>query len=97
MKEENLVDIILQVEGMTCIGCETRIENAVKKLNGIVKVKAIYSSSNVYVTYNADAVKLNTIIKVIEKLDYIVKNKPQETSNNIQTSNIPSKNRNGPE
>ncbi|WP_024834582.1 sulfite exporter TauE/SafE family protein [Ruminiclostridium josui] len=85
------MDIILQVEGMTCIGCETRIENAVKKLNGIVKVKAIYSSSNVYVTYNADAVKLNTIIKVIEKLDYIVKNKPQETSNNIQTSNIPSK------
>ncbi len=91
MKEENPMNIILQVEGMTCTGCETRIENAVKKLDGIENVKAIYSSSNVYVTYNADAIKLNTIIETVERLDYTVKNKPKDISNNIQTSNIPSK------
>lgn len=82
------MNIILQVEGMTCTGCETRIENAVKKLDGIEKVKAIYNSSNVYVTYNADAIKLKTIIDTIEKLNYTVKNKPTDTTNNIKTSNI---------
>ncbi len=82
------MNIILQVEGMTCTGCETRIENAVKKLDGIEKVKAIYNSSNVYVTYNADAVKLKTIIDTIEKLNYTVKNKPTDMTNNIKTSNI---------
>lgn len=82
------MNIILQVEGMTCTGCETRIENAVKKLDGIEKVKAIYNSSNVYVTYNADAVKLKTIIDTIEKLYYTVKNKPTDMTNNIKTSNI---------
>ncbi len=74
--EVNLMHKILQVEGMTCTGCETRIENAVKKLNGIMNVKAIYSSSNVYVTYDENAVKLNTIIETVEKLDYKVKNRP---------------------
>ncbi len=83
-----MMNIILQVEGMTCTGCETRIENAVKKLDGIEKVKAIYNSSNVYVTYNADAIKLKTIIDTIEKLNYTVKNKPTDTTNNIKTSNI---------
>lgn len=82
------MNIILQVEGMTCTGCETRIENAVKKLDGIEKVKAIYNSSNVYVTYNADAIKLKTIIDTIEKLNYTVKNKPTDTTNKIKTSNI---------
>ncbi len=82
------MNIILQVEGMTCTGCETRIENAVKKLDGIEKVKAIYNSSNVYVTYNPDAIKLKTIIDTIEKLNYTVKNKPTDMTNNIKTSNI---------
>ncbi len=71
---------IIQVEGMTCTGCETRIENAIKKLDGIENVKAIYSSSNVYVTYDSNAVNLNTIIETIEKLDYKVKNRPKEMS-----------------
>ena len=78
---------ILQVEGMTCTGCETRIENAIKKLDGIENVKAIYSSSNVYVTYDINAVNLNTIIEAVEKLDYKVKNKPENTSQIGQLSN----------
>ncbi len=61
---------------MTCSGCEMRIENALKKLDGVKEVKAIYSNSNVYVTYDADATGLKQIIESIEKLGYIVRNKP---------------------
>jgi sulfite exporter TauE/SafE/copper chaperone CopZ len=53
-----------------------RIENALKKLEGVVDVKAIFSSSNVYITYDVNVVGLDRIIETIEKLDYKVKNKP---------------------
>lgn len=67
---------ILQIEGMTCTSCEMRIENALKKLGGVMEVKAIFSSSNVYITYDANAIGLEQIIQTIEKLDYTVRNKP---------------------
>lgn len=69
---------ILQIEGMTCTSCEMRIENALKKLDGVVEVKAIFSSSNVYITYDEKAIGLDRIIETIEKADYTVKNKGGE-------------------
>lgn len=67
---------VLQIGGMTCTSCEMRIENKLKQLEGVSEVKAIYSSSNVYVTYDADLIRLDVIIEAIEKLDYEVKNGP---------------------
>lgn len=69
---------ILQIDGMTCTSCEMRIENGLKKLEGVASVKAIYSSSNVYVTYDANVVGLDQISDAIENLDYRVKNRPEK-------------------
>ncbi|MGE5614448.1 MAG: sulfite exporter TauE/SafE family protein [Bacillota bacterium] len=74
--EQRLMRKVLQVEGMTCTSCEMRIENALKKLDGVIEVKVIFSSSNVYVTYDANVIGLEQIIQAIEKLDYAVRNKP---------------------
>lgn len=74
--EQNIVRKVLQIDGMTCASCELRIENTLKKLDGVVNTKAIYSSSNVYITYDANIVGLDKIIETIEKLDYKVKNRP---------------------
>ena len=74
--EQKLVRKVLQIGGMTCTSCELRIENKLKKTEGIIDVKAIYSSSNVYVTYDANLISLEMICNVIEKLDYEVKNMP---------------------
>lgn len=76
--EQKVVRKVLQVEGMTCTSCEMRIENAVKKLAGVQEVKAIFSSSNVYITYDVNSTGLDQIIETIEKLDYKVKrNRPE--------------------
>lgn len=77
--EPKIMRKVLQVEGMTCTGCETRIENILKRQDGILDVKAIYSSSNVYVTYDLNIINLNAIIEAVEKLDYKVKNKPEDS------------------
>lgn len=79
--ENKIIHRVLHIGGMTCTGCETRIENCIKKLEGIQDVKAIYSSSNVYVTYDSGIVRLEQIINAIENLDYVVKNNPLEKSN----------------
>ncbi len=73
---------ILHIEGMTCTGCETRIENILRKQEGIHDVKAIYSSESVYITYDANILGLDKIIEAIEKLDYKVK----DTTENQQNS-----------
>lgn len=74
--EQKVIRKVLQVDGMTCAGCEMKIERQLAKMEGVLEAKAAYSISNVYVTYDANAVKLSTIIDAIEKLDYTVKNKP---------------------
>ncbi len=74
--EQRLIRKIFQMGGMTCTSCEKRIENALKKLDGVIEVKGIFSSSNVYITYDANVLGLEQIIDTIEKLDYVVKNKP---------------------
>jgi sulfite exporter TauE/SafE len=74
--EQRILKKILQVDGMSCANCEIRIENKLSKLDGVVRVKAVFSSSNVYVTYDADRISLDEIIEEIEKLDYTVMNKP---------------------
>jgi len=73
--KQRLIRKTLKVEGMTCTSCEMRIENVLKKLEGVVDVKATFSSSSVCVTYDANAVSLDKIIEAIEKLHYRVKDK----------------------
>ena len=74
--EQRLIKKVLLIDGMSCTSCEMRIENALKKLEGIEKVKAVFGTSNVYITYDANVIKLYDIIQTIEKLGYEVKNKP---------------------
>ena len=79
--EQKIIRKVLHIEGMTCTSCETRIENALKKLDGVVEAKGIYSSSNVYVTYDISMLGLDLIIEAIEKMDYKVKNIPLNEEN----------------
>ncbi len=70
--ERQLIRKVLNIEGMTCTGCEMRIEKALQKLDGVVEVRALYVNSQVYVTYDARAVGLKQISETIENLDYKV-------------------------
>ena len=76
--ESKLTQKNLQVHGMTCSSCETRIENVLKKHDGIAEIKASYGGSSVNVVYDASVISLETIISVIEKLDYIVMDRPEK-------------------
>jgi len=86
--EKKLTREILLVEDMTCTSCEKKIENTLKKLDGIIEAKALYAESKVYITFDADKIELNTIIEKINKSGYqaysedIAKNEADEEDNN---------------
>lgn len=65
-----IVETMIPVEGMTCSGCEFNVENAVKKLGGIVQVKADYQKGEVYIKYEKWQVTVDSIIDAINKAGY---------------------------
>ncbi len=62
----------LTVKGMTCSGCEFKIEKKLKAIDGVSSVKASYASGKVRFTYDESKVKLQKIKQTITALDYEV-------------------------
>ena len=65
-------EIILKVEGMHCEGCEKRIQNAIKNIEGVESVTANYNDGTVKVTLIKDIEK-NIVTETIEDIGFEVK------------------------
>ena len=64
-------EIILKVEGMMCEGCENRIQNSLRNIEGIEKVIANHKEGIVTVVgENVDIVKVK---ERIEDIGFVVK------------------------
>lgn len=62
-------EINLKVNGMVCNGCENRVKNALKNIQGVENVIANHESGMVTVTLKEE-IDANIIIKTIENLGY---------------------------
>lgn len=60
-------ETIIKVEGMVCNGCENRVKNALKNIQGIEKVIADYTTGIVTITSNGEV--LESVMK--EKIEDI--------------------------
>lgn len=65
-----VIKAVLNVQDMTCSSCELKIENTLKKLEGVTEVKVSLSEAKVYITYDENIIKIDQIINTIEKLGY---------------------------
>ena len=66
------MEMIFKVEGMMCNGCENRVQNALKTLDGVENVVASHVNGTVTVTLNKEIDK--NVVKVkIEDIGYEVK------------------------
>lgn len=65
-------EIIFNVEGMMCNGCENRVQNALQTIEGVEKVVANHVDGTVTVTLNNDIDK-SVIKDKLEDLGYEVK------------------------
>lgn len=62
-------EIVLKVNGMMCGGCENRVKNAVKNIDGVESVIADHNTGKVVVTTNKE-VSENIIIETLEDIGY---------------------------
>lgn len=62
----------LNIGGMTCIGCQNKIQKKLQNTVGIKKVTVSYTAGTAEITYDGSVISLKDIKKVIEKLDYTV-------------------------
>jgi copper chaperone CopZ len=60
----------LTVSGMSCTGCEQRIANSLRRLDGVQDVTADHISGAVVVHYKPEAVQPETIIERLEIAGY---------------------------
>lgn len=63
-------ETIIEVQGMACEGCENRIQNALKNMEGIENVVANHKEG--IVTIKANEIDINSIKEKIEDLGFIV-------------------------
>lgn len=61
----------IKVKGMVCNGCENRVINALKTIDGVIEVSADYKQELVTVKKNS-LVDINAIYEKIEDLDFEV-------------------------
>lgn len=69
----NLSSIVLPVEGMTCLSCETSVEGALKDLPGVTSAKASAKSQNVLIEYEPGRVTFDQMVEAINKTGYKAK------------------------
>ena len=62
-------EIIIKVEGMMCGGCEKRIQNALKSIEGVEEVVASHENKTVKVIANIDE---NILKEKIEDIGFKV-------------------------
>jgi len=62
--------IKIHVDGMYCSHCEEIIEKSIKKLEGVIGVKASYARANVVILFNCDKVSEQEIRRQIAEAGY---------------------------
>ena len=65
--------IVIEVEGMTCAGCEPHINETLKELKGVVSSEASYRNKNVKVIYNPNQVSVEQMKAAINEIGYKAK------------------------
>jgi copper chaperone len=66
------IQIVLQVTGMTCGGCETAVRRAVGRVPGVVSVEASHREERVTVTFGDDRPDRGAVVAAIERIGFTV-------------------------
>lgn len=72
MRSENLAQVSLPVQGMTCAACVARVEKVLKNLTGVQEVQVNLLSGKAAVAYASDQTGVPQIVKAIQDIGYEV-------------------------
>lgn len=67
---ENKSDYSFQIEGMTCASCVRRVENAIKKIEGVESVNVNLATENIALSINKEKTSVDEISKAVTDAGY---------------------------
>ena len=70
IEDRNSNQVTIPIGGMTCAACAQRIEKAIDKLDGVIKVSVNLATEKAAVEYDPQLIKLSAIKECIEKTGY---------------------------
>ncbi|RLA57423.1 MAG: hypothetical protein DRQ78_13530 [Epsilonproteobacteria bacterium] len=71
VKASNIVKETIAIKGITCVGCETRVEKAITKMEGVVKFKAVSKDNTAILEFDKSKTDLKTVQTELDKLSGI--------------------------
>ncbi len=69
-KHPKTKDVTLNVKGMTCGGCESKVKNVLSALNGVSDVKVSHKDGKAELHLAEGKVTVDDLIKAVKKLGY---------------------------
>lgn len=73
----------LYIDGMTCINCQKKIENCLRKRVEIKEVAVSYETGTAEILYDANKITLQEIIRIINDLGYDAKSEANSRKDSI--------------
>ncbi len=70
LEEEKKNSVTIPIGGMTCAACSNRVEKALGKMEGVLRVSVNFATEKATVEYNPQITRLSAIKQVIEKTGY---------------------------
>lgn len=70
IEELNIMEVVIDVKGMTCGNCEKAVKGALSNLDGVENVAIDLKAGKVDVAYNNEVVSLEAICEEIEDIGY---------------------------
>ncbi len=74
VKTQNIAEINMDIEGMTCESCNLHVEHEVFELSGIIDVQADFSTGKALVKFDKSKVEPDSILAAINRTGYRVEN-----------------------
>ena len=70
IKQQDIIQKKIGVNGMTCVGCEVTLEDNVKKIKGVVTVKASHTKNEAIIEFDSTKTNIIKISNEIRKAGY---------------------------
>lgn len=70
VNRRNILKKNINVEGMTCVGCEVTLEQNISKIEGVVSVKASHKNKKAIVEFDSTKTNIYDITMSIIKAGY---------------------------
>ena len=72
----------IYIDGMTCINCQIRIENELKKEPALTDISVSYETGEASFSYNPNRISLWQITDIINKMGYSATSEKEDTTVN---------------